>query len=270
MKWKPLAFLALLLACNYQLVTVTPSNLSTPSPQLSPMDESTSPSAPSPLPTPVPSSSSPLIQVKKTPECLEVLSMNYEVIQAGVAEPTVVGEIQNNCSTSFSGINVQFILLDSLTNIVFVVEDVFIGPLAVGERRGLGSFWHSLTSSERNQLSRGGRWDTVVIGIRGTEASSGSKCPGTQVELDVEIKDGSAVITNGTRYRIVGYRIWRTGYDADGIAVASEQSFSMATDVRPGGRVRENPGVGSVTRRYSARLREPVRWVVRACGTPGN
>lgn len=261
-----LALVVLFVACTEAgpTATLTPE----PPPSLPP---TLTPTA-APTPTPIPTVWNPAKQIRSSPQCLTVLSTGYSVLEN--RGPSVVGEIQNNCPNSYSGIVATFVLMNSLVNLAIATEQVNAGPLRPGERGSFGARWHSGNSGLQPR-AREGAWDTVVIGVQGIGES-----PEPASQLDVLMNDqGLAAITNNSARAIAGITIYWSGYNAAGSVVAFAINSSFGSPALQAGQtLYRGPGTcegascygiitsGSIPFVYYAGVERPIRWTARAAG----
>lgn len=187
----------------------------------------------------------------------------------------MVGEIQNNCPNSYSGIVATTVLMNSLVNLSVATEQINAGPLRPGERGSFGARWFP-GPLDLQPRAREGAWDTVAIGIQGIGESTE---PASQ--LDVFMNDqGLAAITNNSARALTGITIYWTGYDAAGrvVAFAVNSSLGSSEYLHAGQTVYRGPGTcegascyglsfsGSIPFVYHAGVERPVRWTARAAG----
>jgi len=255
-----LTVIAIVVACTSQATipesaTLTPTAIATPSPTLTR--------------TPIPTVWNPTIEVRKSPECLEVISTDY-LARANRA-PSVVGEIQNNCSFWYSTVTATVVLVNGLLGLQVDNETRDIGPLGPGERGSFGARWRLRGLSDPLPRARDGAWDAVVIGIQGTGQSLTTPCiQGILVEID---ENGTAIVTNSSKTTVSAITVARTGYNAEGNVVASDITVLLGTTLDPGQLAYDslnpssNPRFGSTTLtfNYYTETAEPVSWTARAC-----
>ncbi|MFQ5875336.1 MAG: hypothetical protein ACE5JL_16270 [Dehalococcoidia bacterium] len=185
----------------------------------------------------------------------------------------MVGEILNNCSSSYAEVAVTVVLLNSLVNLQVDTEQKSAGPLGPGEKGSFGVSWRMRGASDPQPRAREGAWDTVVIGVQGIGASQG---PTLGPRLLVEINEkGSVIVTNSTGRDTNLIRIWRTGYNREGRVVASDVTTLLNAPLKPGESASNslNPSSNPSSRLYAvnyyAAVGQPVRWSVRAAGSIG-
>lgn len=262
-----LALVVLFVACAEPGPTATLTPEPTPSPPPTP-----TPTA-APTPTPIPTVWNPAKQIRSSPQCLTVLSTGYSVPEN--RGPSVVGEIQNNCPNSYSGILTTIVLVNSLVNLPVATEQRNAGPLRLGERGSFGARWRP-GPSDLQPRAREGAWDTVVIGIQGIRES-----PEPASQLDVLMNDqGFAAITNNSARTLTGITIYWSGYNAAGRVVAFAVNYSLGSSeyLQAGQTLYRGPGTcegascyglslsGSFPFVYYAEVERPVRWTARAAG----
>jgi len=221
-----------------------------------------------PTPTLVPTVWDPIIQIRRAPECLQVLSTGY-IAEKG-RSPKLIGEVINNCSSSFSNVTVTVLLMKSLVNLQVDAEERGIGSLQPGEKGSFGASWRLRYRSDPQPRASDGAWDTVILGIQGVGQS---QAPPDVAGLVAEVnEDGSVVVANNTDRVIGSLRIFRTGYNAEGRVVASDFTNPLGEDLRPSQTMifhlnpSSNPSFGSTTFNYYVGIDEPVTWTVRVSG----
>lgn len=218
-------------------------------------------------PTPVPTVWDPLIQARRSPECLEVLSIGYEANER--RPPKLVGEIINNCAFSFSSVQVTVVLMKSIVDLQIGVEERGIGPLRPGETGSFGASWRNRSGSDRPRALEGA-WDTVIVGFQGVDQSTGQpKIDGFFTKVD---KKGTVTMVNNNERVIGSIVIFRTGYDANGMAIASDFTNPLTIELEPG-KTKSfslNPSSNrlgtSTTFNYYVDVGKPVFWTVSATG----
>lgn len=109
---------------------------------------------PIPTPTPVATVWNPAVRVRSAPECLKVSQTGYRAQENW--KPTVVGEILNNCSSSYAEVAVTVVLLNSLVNLQVDTEQKSAGPLGPGEKGSFGVSWRMRGASDPQPRAREG------------------------------------------------------------------------------------------------------------------
>jgi hypothetical protein len=255
-----------------------------------------------PTPKPPPTVWNPVIEVRKSPDCLQIVGTGYQA-KIGTS-PKVLGAVHNSCSESFPQVLINVILFDSTVAFQVATTETKITELGKGETAGFGAWW----ARSKTEWTLGKarliyldvpdpekeRWDTVVLVVRGitTPLSQGAVYHLRVSDIGTRGVAGSHdagvakfVVTNSSGRALSHVVLDMVGYSSEGDVVAAGRSGSSVSllpgataeyavgveDCSEGGRSVTTYGITSGYRPCShstgVRIREPVSWSVRALGS---
>lgn len=288
--WPLLRLLALFLLLVLIACTV-PAPTSTPTP--------TPTAVPIPTPTPPRTVWNPAIEVRKSPDCLQIVGTGYQAEKRRT--PKVLGAVRNGCNESFPKVLINVALFDKAVALQVARTETEINDLGKGETAGFGAWWARSKTERTLGEARitfldvpdpeKERWDTVVLVVRGftTPLSQGA---GYRLHVS-DITRGVAgsheagvakvVLTNSSGRALSHVVLEMTGYSVEGDVVAAgwrKASLSLLPEATTEFGVAfedcaEEPSVSTYGilsgyipcwYSYGVRIREPHQWSFRALG----